>query len=91
MKTFAISSNVSVAFPATAPVTFDACADFEQIVLRVSSHNRAVNVRVSELGNALTVERVTFGAFGGIEKEIVRNEEASAVFIRETVKNFLGI
>jgi len=56
MKHFEITKKVIIAVPDNFAATYDAEADFGQIILRVRNGSKMVNVRVTHLGDMVTVE-----------------------------------
>lgn len=56
MKTFAITSKISINVEETNSATFDKEADFGQIVLRVRNGDKYVNFRVTGFGETVTLE-----------------------------------
>ena len=56
MKHFEITKKIIVAVPEAFEATYDGEADFGAIVLRVRNGSKMVNVRVTHLGDMVTVE-----------------------------------
>lgn len=56
MKTFAITSKISINVEGPIFATFDKEADFDQVVLRVRNGEKYVNFRVTHLGDNVTLE-----------------------------------
>lgn len=56
MEHFKVSSKIGVLVSPVFKATYDKEADFDQVVLRVRNGEKFVNFRVTDLGDAVTIE-----------------------------------